>query len=181
MTATQSHSQAGRSAPPPPPKDVERDIVAEAALAALEQAGGEQVKAAEAMKACVERDAKLKKALLEPLVAYACHQAVGLQIRQHRDRVWNPPVRPAQPSQRDQMMSIVKANLLTFPLPGGKMLGDATREEVLAGATFYATQAKDMAHKARWLKAVHDGMGNSVTVSAVFDDDRLAEMQKAAA
>ena len=175
-SAAQNHIDSAR--PSAPHRKSDTDIVSEAALACLEQAGGEQVKAAEFLKDRVEHDNKLKRALLDPLVSYACHQALGVQIRHHRDRVWNAPLAAPRPSQREQMLLIAASNLMLFPLPGGKMLGDATREDVLAAASFYATQARDMAHKARWLKAVHDKMPAGKSVAAVLTEDALATMQK---
>jgi hypothetical protein len=43
---------------------------------------------------------------------------------------------------------------MTYPLPGGKALGDASFEEVKKAAEFYGAQAAGNALKARILRAV---------------------------
>ena len=156
--------------------DKQTDTVGSAARTALEKHSGDSAKAMHELVAMVRKDQKLRMALLEPLIEYACGNAIRSVIQDNRDRVWNSASNAGKPSQREQMMSIAKANLMIFPLPGGKMLGDATRAEVIEAASFYAKQAKNMAHKARWLKLVHDEMPEDKKVNEVFAEANLLEM-----
>lgn len=163
-----------------PSQDPHTDIVADAALAALEKSGGNQMEAAKALAARAKRVPEIKAALLEPLLEYACAQAVGVQIRRFRERVWNPPEAPA--NDRSAALQLMAAEMLSnFPLPGGMMLGDATRADIAKAAHFYETQAKDMAHKGRWLQLVGQGLPDGKRVRDVLSEDRLHELKNKAA
>lgn len=166
-----------------PKMEAERDYVAEAALAALEANAGDQVKAARALEEKVRKDSALRKHLLEPLITYACHQAVGIQIRQHRGRVWNGPraVPKGAGDRAGRLEALAVEMLSSFPLPGGLPLAEATREDLAAAADFYAKQATDMAHKGRWLQLIGQSVPDGKRVRDVLTEDRLRELKKEAA
>ena len=162
-----------------PPK---QDTVSQHAKACLREAGGDVASAAILLERRVMGDKKLKAARLDPRVADACHQAIALEIRKDRERVWTPPNvdRPGM-TQQDRVRILAASNLLTFPLPGGKRLGDATRPEIEDAAEFYRKQSNDMAHKATWLRLVAQSIPDGKRAGAVLTDARLRELQQEAA
>lgn len=163
------------------PKD--RDLVAEAARAALDAAAGDVREATRAMEQKVRQDRRLRDDLTDPLLATACYTAVTMQCRVERRKVWSPPAEKLVASRvtgAHRVVQLATGTLLMFPLPGGKKLGEATREEIGEAATFYETQSKDMGVKARWLRLVAQSVPGDKTAADVLSDKRLRELQEAA-
>lgn len=185
-----------------------RDLVAEAARRAYDDAGGDVAKAVAMLEQAVRQSRALRDALTEPLIASACYDAVRTQVRVERRSVWRPPTvapvtSPARPHQgpnraapasspaRSQpvadptpdaarVVQLAAGTLLMFPLPGGKRLAEATREEIAAAAEFYERQAGDMATKGRWLRLVAQSIPGKKTVGDVLTDQRLRDLQEEA-
>lgn len=162
-----------------------RDLVAEAAKQAFDQAGGDVRAATAAFERSVRANRGLRDALTEPLISQACYDAIRRQCQGARKAVWNPPARvekftPSKVSGAFRVTQLAAGTLLMFPLPGGRKLGEATREEISAAADFYASQSDDMATKARWLRLVAQSMPNTAKVGDVLTDDRLRELQEVA-
>jgi hypothetical protein len=160
-----------------------RDLVADAARRALEDAKGDVRNATAMMQEAVRLSRQLRDMLTEPLIANACYDAVRAQCHKERRKVWQPPVEQLRKSKVEGAFRVVQlaaGTLLMFPLPGGKKLGEATREEISAATSFYDSQAGDMAHKARWLRLVAQSVPDGKTVGEVMTDARLRELQEAA-
>ncbi|GJD92941.1 hypothetical protein [Methylobacterium iners] len=162
-----------------------RDLVADAAKQAFEEAGGDVRAATAKLEARVRAEYGLREALTDPLISNACYEAVRRQVQGARKAVWNPPARtekftPSKVSGAYRVTQLAAGTLLMFPLPGGKKLGDATREEISAAASFYESQAEDMGTKARWLRLVAQSMPTTATAGDVLTDGRLRELQEAA-
>lgn len=119
------------------------DTIASAAFRAMEQHCGEINKAAAALEARVRKDRALKAALLEPLVQYACYNAVRRQLQINRDKVWNPPKPRSGMSDVDKIAILARSNLMMFALPvaNGILLKDARRGEIAQASEFYGKQA----------------------------------------
>lgn len=146
-----------------------------AALSALKKADGDVRKATELMLAAVRKSRALRDALTEPLLATACYAAVTMQRRQQRQHIWTAPGYTA--GGHGQRVIALATTLLSFPLPGGLKLAEATRAQVAAAADFYATQASDMHHKARWLRLVAAAVPEDGRVADVLDETRLEAMR----
>lgn len=154
------------------------DPVAEAAAEALRTAKGDVHKASTVLEKRVRKEPDLREALTEPLIASACFDAVRAVCRKQRRIVWSPPTSPASASAgQDRVVHLAAGTLMMFPLPGGKRLGDATREDVAAAGQFYAAQSADMAHKARWLQLVAQSLPDKKKVRDVLSDERLRDLQ----
>lgn len=159
--------------------------IADVAKRALKDADGNIDQAAAAFERAVRASPKLRELLTEPLIAGACREAVKAQVRENRSAIWSdrparqpPPRRPTDPGiQASRVVQLAAGTLLMFPLPGGKRLGEATRDEIGAAATFYESQAGDMATKARWLRLVAQSLTGDKTVSQALTDKRLRELQ----
>lgn len=67
-------------------------------------------------------------------------------------------------------------NLYLFPLSSGKLLGQATKEDVLAEQGSYADRARQNAAYARWYELIAAEMKAKGTVSAQLTPGRLQEL-----
>jgi hypothetical protein len=153
--------------------------VTQAAREALLAADNDVLKATEALRQRVKGNPALFRQLMEPLVHDACYDAVRAQCRVQRSAIWSPPVHRADSA--DRVKALAQSNLMSFPLPGGLRLGDATREDVVKAREFYASQADSMAHKARWLELVAQSLTGRKTVAKALTETRLQELKEAAA
>lgn len=162
----------------------ETDTIAEAAKAAMGKAKGDVQQAARLLEAAVRSDQALRDALTDPLLSGACYDAVRQHSIQARKKAWRQPVQTAAPKsnvdQSARVVQLAKGTLLMFPLPGGKALGNAGRDELRAAEQFYGSQSADMAWKARWLQLVAQSLPKGKAVSDVFTEKRLRELQEAA-
>jgi hypothetical protein len=156
------------------------DTVGQHARLALEKALGDTSQAARLLADEVRKNKSLRVALLDPLIEYACHQAVNLECRNNRDKVWSPR-NIMRGTEADGVRAVAARNLLIFPLPGGKALGVANRAEIEFAAEFYRKQSDDMSHKSRWLRLVAQSVPDGKKAEDVLSNDRLAELQKEAA
>lgn len=157
-----------------------RDLVADAAKQAFDEADGDVRAATAAMERKVLGDRVLRDALTAPLIQAACYEAVTAQCRALRRRVWIAPRHETSTPESGRVVALATGTLAMFPLPGGKRLGEATRDEISAAADFYARQAGDMAFKARWLRLVAQSLTGTKKVKDALSDERLHELQEAA-
>jgi hypothetical protein len=161
-------------------KPVPVDTVASAARAALEEARGNVQDAARIFERRVRADLDLRVALTEPLLAGASYDAVRAASRGDRKRAWAAPVErlvATRVSGAHRVVQLAAGTLLMFPLPGGKKLGEATREEIATAAGFYDEQASDMSAKARWLRLVAQSLPGDRRAGEVLNEKRLRELQ----
>lgn len=110
-------------------------------------------------------------------------RGVALALVRHaagraRALAWRPA--PAAAAGRRRMARLsaqVSASLLDFRLPDGSPLRDASAGTVRAAAAFYGDRAATMGHRARWLLAVADRLGNR-TVAEALGEAELHEIQE---
>jgi len=158
----------------------DRDVIAEAAKAAYDNAGGDLKKSVVGLEAMVRKDRGLRDALTEPLIAQACYDAVRRACHTDRKSVWKEPTErlvKGRTTGSARVVHLAAGNLMMFPLPGGKKLGEATRGEIGEAATFYEKQAGDMTVKARWLRLVAQSIPSGKTARDALTDKRLRELQ----
>lgn len=153
------------------------DTAYAAARQALERASGNQAKAIGIMANRVRKDRVLRDAVFEPLIEYACGQAINHALRQQRSGVWNAPAAKPGMSDGDRVRLLAAGTLAMFVLPGGQRLGEATRSQVADAAEFYGKQAEDMGHKSRWLRLVAQSVPDDKTVGDVLTDERLSALK----
>jgi hypothetical protein len=136
----------------------------------------------EAAQTLLERRAKREAGLRGFLIKWACHEAIRAAGRRFRDQVWNRPAEPIVDHERDQrrVRALAAGTLMMFPLPGGKLLADATGDEVLDVAATFEAQATDMATKARWLRLVGKAAGHR-KVGRALTEGQLAILRREAA
>lgn len=140
------------------------------------QGAGSTEEAVERLLAAAEQSEEVYRALAGPYLRQFAFAAVGNIVQDTRDVIWS---RPSAPDARAAALAQVNATTLyDFPLPGGKRLGDATREEIAEAAQFYMKQANDMAWKARWLSAVAAKVPKGKTARKALSIAAIAEMKE---
>lgn len=162
-----------------------RVTIADVARKALGDANGNIDEAARMFEAAIRQSRSLRDQLTEPLIADACRVAVRKEVKDVRREVWTgSQSRAAGQSKPDaikaqagRVVQLAAGTLAMFPLPGGKRLGEASREEISTAAEFYGRQAADMGAKARWLRLIAQSVPDGKKVSDVLSDARLRELQ----
>lgn len=152
-------------------------LISRAAREAYNDASGDLVVA----QAALERRANRDRGLYKMLMSWACHEAIRAAGRQFRNQIWGQPTAPPVDHEREQRRIRVLAagTLMMFPLPGGKLLADATGDEVLGVAATFENQAKDMATKAQWLRLVGKAAG-ARKVGKALTEEKLALLRQEA-
>lgn len=159
--------------------------IEEVARRAFADASGDVDEAVGMFERAIRQSQRLRDALTEPLITSACREAINALVRKNRHSAWTgaeprAPVRSAPPTaeaQASRVVQLASGTLLMFPLPGGKRLSEATREDVTEAATFYGRQAADMGVKARWLRLIAQSLPADKTVGEAITDKRLRELQ----
>lgn len=149
------------------------------AVAALAQASDDLRVATDLLAERAMADKKFLREHFAEVVRRACYDAVAACIRQERRVVWAMP-QPTTEQRRAQVTAMAAGTVYTlhdFPLPGGKRLGDATREDVVKASEFFGTQARDMAWKSRWLNHVAQSLPPDRRVADVLSAERLEELR----
>jgi hypothetical protein len=127
------------------------------AAACLQRADGNVQQATEEMVARVQSTPALYRTLMDPLVREACYDKIRAACRQERAVVWRT-TQPDQQQTRRSVAALAEATQMTlldnFHLPGGKVLGDATKSEIEEASRAYLAQSRDEAVKGRWLAMV---------------------------
>jgi hypothetical protein len=147
------------------------------------RARGNMKRAVELLERMIRADDKLYKEVLDPLLHEACVRLIHAANAKQRMTAWTSVEIPTERDGRSAIDALASGtiralNLMDFPLPGGKPLGDANRQEVIAGARFYAKQANDMAQKAAWLRLVADRMTGRKLVKNCLSVEELLELQE---
>jgi hypothetical protein len=140
----------------------------------LKTTGNNNDAARELLRSRAMKDAKVR----DVLIGYAIDGLIRASIIRTRSMIWTPP-KPKNDIRTIVAVEMrINKSLLGFPLPGGKLLGEATKTEVLEAAQFYQSQGRDMMAKAAWLNAIAKAMGNSKFVAKALDDERLAALKE---
>lgn len=145
----------------------------------LEECGGDVVSATDKMEKRVRAERDLFHELMAPLVRNACYDALRKSVQDERRTIWTAP-NYTKGGNGDRLVS-ASLTLLDFRLPHNLLpLRDAGKGDLVAGADWYESQANNMQHKARWLRAVAAKVGNKV-VGQKFTAEKLAELQESVA
>jgi len=157
--------------------------VANVAAKALKSAKGDVLRATEIMVKRVRGNRKLYIAVLDPLLREACYAAVrGQQRAQRGGAIYHmPQPTSAETKSRVSALAVGTRNIyLNWPLPGGKRLGCANKEEVGAASDFYTKQALNMGSTGYWLELIRQRLPENTAVEEVFSNDELAELKQLA-
>lgn len=155
------------------------DKLRSAAPEFLEKADGDVLKAASAMCSKAMSDPDFLRGHYERALYVASYEAVANVVRRDRAQIWalTPEDIARRRTQVEALASATAKSLLDFPLPGGKRLAEATREEVSVASEFYGAQARDMGRKSVWLRLVAQSLPDGAKVGDALTASRLEELR----
>lgn len=142
---------------------------------AMADSGGDIKKAAANLERLAAANPPIWFALTENLLSRACYDAVRGVCRQSRRAIWTAP-NYDKGGNSDRLKSF-SVSIMDWPLPGGMLLRNANKEDVLKAAGFYSTQAKSMSSVAAWLMLIGKRVGK-VTVGEKFTAEKLGKLQE---
>ncbi len=154
--------------------EVQEPVSVEAAAKAAMQGEKSFEDGAKRLLTMAREDAGLMAALMGPYESRAAYDAVRKGSRHLRRVIWDQSTTHAANGRVGALVAANMAMLLEFPLPGGKPLRDATRDEVQDAADLYRKQAVDMVQKAAWLRLVAKNVPTGKTVGETLDELALA-------
>jgi len=158
-------------------KDSTELSVRDVAAKSMEKAGGDIQEATDIMEQWIIGDDRLFNELMTPLVREACYNALRKTVQEERRNVWTAP-NYTKAGNGDRLVSTA-LTLLDFRLPHNlKVLREAGKDDLIAGADWYEKHAGNMQHKARWLRAIAEKIG-SKAVGEKFSAESLAKIQEA--
>lgn len=146
----------------------------ELAQEAMDQCGGDVLVATELLEGMANNDADVWHALTADRLKTACYDACRGICRGERRVIWNSPGYDA--GGKGERIKQHSATLMDWPLPGGKKLRDANKDDLLEAAGFYSAQASKMQAVSMWLERVADKV-KSKTVGQTLTDDQLRSLR----
>lgn len=147
----------------------------------LDEADGSTYAATQALQAKIASDKALRAAIASEAIMAATYAAVQKEVRQDRRSIWESAGSPQRSKTGVAALAEgIRNSLMDFPLSGGVRLRDATREEVEAQSSLYASVARDTGHKARWLALIAGRINPGQKVgSALTEADLKAAHEEA--
>ena len=142
---------------------------------AMAQAGDDVGEAARILEQWARKNTRVWKAVTEDFLAQGCYSVVRGVCRQERRAIWHSPGYDkggAGSRVRNHARSI-----LDLPLPGGKRLRDATRDDLHQASEFYSRQARQMAVMEEFLASVAAKIKGRKTVGDVLSEKQLETMK----
>lgn len=142
---------------------------------ALNSSGGDVEQATALLESRAKNDSTIWMALTGPLLSQACYDAVRKICREQRREIWFSE--NYDKGGNGDRVAIHAKGLLDWPLPGGKRLRDAGKEDLDKAADFYHRQASQMMRVAYFLERISEKVGKK-TVGDKFTEEKLREIQR---
>ena len=145
---------------------------------ALEKAKGDRESAIRWMRTWLNANTKLREELLADVVNTALWGALA-----HVNGNQRTTLRRSLDSGKDNTRGLERIALYNqyyyYPLPGGKILGEATKRDLLSAADFNRKRAKTFAQEAMWFERIAKKMPDSrKQVQAILSEDDLIALRK---
>lgn len=140
----------------------------------LKEASGDTRKAIVAMTEFIMKNRPLLQELIAPIVLSVAEAKVRQANIDTRRRIIE-----RSPDGRRRMQALaggLMATMLDFPLSGGLLLRDATRQEVSDQAAMYEKSGSDMLRKSRWLTVIAQSIPDRKKVGDVITEERAVEL-----
>lgn len=141
----------------------------------LDNSGGDVVTATNALEALARGNPEVWMSITDSLLRDACYNQITALCRRERRKIWSAPA-PDTKSQSNRVVNHAKS-ILDFPLPGGKRLRDATKEDLSAASSFYQKQAAKMSSISEWLSSVAKRVKKGATVGDCLSEKQLHRMK----
>lgn len=166
---------------------VERPSARELAQRAMFACKGDPQKAARHLETLIRKDPDLFAELVNDFVRDQCEYLVRSMVHQQRERVLSH----ASPNHVDELtmtdqhgarvIALAYANvqsIFNFPIPGGKMLGEATGNEVRAAALEYLARGKTNSERGQWLMWIAERVGNQQKVKNALSETEILKLRE---
>ena len=155
-----------------------------AALAreALQDANGLKSDAVNALEDRLAKDKTLRRSIVADAVETAIKVSVNLETLAQRSRVAQAAQRAGLGQASVQALATgMASSLLDYPMSDGTPLREADRDRIATTRDHAASRAKTLAHRARFLSAVHDLVPVQGVAGDVLDDTQAQELWEKAA
>jgi hypothetical protein len=158
------------------------------ATALFDANDGDIIATTRAFESLVRSNNALFRRVAEPLIHNACHELVTTIMRVRRKQIWDATPRkprtssaPAKGDHGPRLKALARAghrSLMEFVLPGGMLLGDARRHDVLKAADSYGKLSVNTGQKCHWLRAVAGTLPNDAAqVRKTLTDKTLRQLK----
>lgn len=142
----------------------------------LEQAGGDRSRATQLMVDRLRDDPEVGQTIIDRALKIAAAQAIAHVLAYRRTRILTQsPHERSLVTQKasDRAVAFASARLAEFPLPSGKRLGDATRDDLQIAVTTFQRGIATLGRRANWLLLIAQKMPPLKTVGEVFSEQDL--------
>lgn len=153
------------------------------AAEALAMTQGDRSKAADYLIERLRDDPTVGTQIIDRALRIAANQAVAQILAYRRARILSTHAQDRQGTedramvrqQNDRVVILASSRLSEFPLPSGKRLSDATRDDLEAAAQTMQRGIIAVAQRANWLLSIARRMPEGALVRDVFTEDQLEE------
>lgn len=123
------------------------------------------------------------RTIIASAIAVAAKNSIGVKMRQERQGIYRAASASGQSKEAfaAYVEAAKEAALMEVRIWGGKKLGDATRDELLASADEYEGRGTDLIHKANFHRAVGRLIPENKIARDVLNESKLAKLWGAAA
>jgi hypothetical protein len=134
----------------------------------------DRVKAKHLLGKRLREEPQLLEGLLNPIIEMAISEAVRKAVWSSNRSVGITFTR----ARADDVSSIKASTCYTYVLPNGVLLGQAKRDDLLAGADEHERDAQGNMHKANWLRAIAKQIAGKC-VSDALDEIAIGRLWEA--
>jgi len=152
----------------------EEFIAEDLARRAIEMANDDVVEATVILESMARSDMSVWRALTDQLLRVACYDQCRAICRAERRVIWNSPNYDA--GGNGARIKDHSASLMDWRLPGGKVLRDASKADLIEASAFYRRQAASMQIIGCWLESVAAKVAGK-TVGEKLTDTILRKLQ----
>lgn len=143
---------------------------------ALKDSDGDVEKAVIALEQMCRDNPSAWMAMTERRLSESCYDECRKLIHSERRQIWTAP--NYDPAQSGERVKTHAKSIMDLPLPGGKLLKNASREDLAAASDFYRKQAATMAQLSQFFWLVRDKVEEGRTVAECADAALLEEIKE---
>jgi hypothetical protein len=153
------------------------------AAEALAMTQGDRGQASDYLVERLRNDPMIGSQIIDRALRIAANQAVAQVLAYRRSRILSTHAQDRQGTedralvrqQNDRVVILASSRLSEFPLPSGKRLSDATRDDLEAAAQTMQRGVIAVAQRANWLLSIARRMPDDAVVSDIFTEADLEQ------
>ena len=145
--------------------------IAEKQLLAAE---GDRQKALPLVVEALKGEPKERKRIIDKALESASWDALGRVARSLRKQYFKTPIQPQEPEgQLEEFQRIAYHNWYSCPLPNGMLLGNATKDDLIAARGMWTQQADSNRQRSEWAGRLAERLTGKKTVRASLTEEQL--------